>query len=1067
MNRRFFLKPSMQWFATTLLLIAAAAIPAFSQWDNSNWGLVVAPVYNSSETGFYAGAELFAGPNKFGSYFAGVTPNGRKLTPAGTVVQTGMNPLGMVLTPDGKYLITSNDDEREGGFPSFQNPLNVGGYSLNVIDTATMTVKSQITTGKFFIGIQATGSGPYTIWASGGPVNQILLYTVQTDGTIAAGPTIAISPIAPSTAGFVSNYVPDAHWNQAQGNGFKPPVPTNFDRVNGAQTTFPAGSALSPDGKWLYVACNGDNSIAVIDTTTQKVVQQVPVGYFPYAVSVSADGTRVMVSNWGVTEYKFQNPTYDGTGKLSSIGTTGNEPFGFFVPVTDAAGDNPKTSSVSILSAPNGDGSQLTLLGSVYQGHALDDLNNVGDTHPSAVGIVIPSDRRGEKSTTGQILYVALSNSDTIGLIDITSNQAIGSLDLSLFPGKPTHGTQPNAIVISPDNTRVYVAEAGINSVAVLDSSIPSQPKLLGRIPTDWYPTAVTLSSDGRALYVANAKGIGEDVNPSTRTDVISSTSPPTGLISTPQTDSNYIFGTVQKVDLNNIGLDDTTVRANNYKTIQSADTSAVPIGGGASGRVKHVVFILQENKTFDSMLGNLGRFGRFASLNYNAANGSYYYNGQYTGVDLNLQQLAGKFAVGVNFYSDSEESDAGHQFCASGMASDYTEKTLLVKSGRGLLVNKNFDPEDYPEHGYIYNNAARNGVSFKLYGLEAARILGTDTGTSQPTTLNDPPSGLTGAPKLQDGNFHITQPLVSLGDVTTPVSGGVGHTFFMTLPGLAIVGGKNANGEDRLDKNYPGYNFNISDQRRAQEFISDFDRMIAQNTVPQFIYLYLPNDHTGSRQAPNDKQVFGSASNVQQVADGDVALGMVIKHIMQSPIYYDKDTNTGFAIIQTFDDAQSTLDHIHPHRNSVTVVSPFAKPGYYSTRHYNSASIVKTEELLLGLPPNNLGDLMATDLRDFFQPTNNGITADQIKWDFNPTYTPSPEGTKIWSLVNQLDTSAPDRDSHRLGQLGRLSMAADDLHNQASKDHKLNTPQYKRDQAKLYQMAVELVSGEAPKDND
>ncbi len=302
--------------ALTLLLLLAAATPAFSQWDNSNWGLVVAPVYNTSETGPYAGAELFAGPNKFGSYFAGVTPNGRKLTPAGTVVQTGMNPLGMVLTPDGKYLITSNDDEREGGYQSFQNSKNVGGYSLNVIDTSTMSVVSQITTGKFFVGIQATGSGPYTVWASGGPANQVLLYTVQANGSITAGPTIPISPITPSTAGYVSNYVPDPYWNTVQGNGFKPPIPTGFARTGGAQITFPAGSALSPDGKYLYVACNGDNSVAVIDTAAQTVVKQVAVGYFPYAVTVSTDGTKVAVSNWGVTVVPVPKPRLQRTGPV-------------------------------------------------------------------------------------------------------------------------------------------------------------------------------------------------------------------------------------------------------------------------------------------------------------------------------------------------------------------------------------------------------------------------------------------------------------------------------------------------------------------------------------------------------------------------------------------------------------------------------------------------------------------------------------------------------------------------------------------------------------------------------
>lgn len=1048
-----------------LLLLVIATLPAYAQWDNSNWGLVVAPVYNTSETAPYSDAELFAGPNKFGSYFAGVAPNGRKLTPAGTVVQTGMNPLGMVTTPDGKYLITSNDDEREGGYQSFQNSKNVGGYSLNVIDTSTMRVVSQATTGQFYIGLQVTGDGPYTVWASGGVSNKILLYTVQANGSIAAGPTITISPITPSTAGYVSNYTPSAYWNTVQGNGFKPPAPTGFARTGTTQITFPAGSALSPDGKFLYVACNGDNSVAVIDTTQQTVVKQVAVGYFPYSVAVSTDGKKVTVSNWGVTEYKFQNAQYDGSSNLSSIGNTGNQPYGFFVPATNTTGSNPKTSSVSILSAPNGDGSQLALQGSVYQGHPLDDQNFVGDTHPSAVALL-----RTPGDAPRNILYVTLTNSDTVNLIDADTGTPLSIVDLSLFPGKPTHGAQPNAIAVSSDYKRVYVAEAGINGVAVLDSSDVLNPKLLGWIPTDWYPTAVTLSADNNSLYIASAKGVGEDINPATNIKGSPVPQPPTGLISTPQTDSNYIFGTVQKVDLTSYNIDSTTVPANNYKTIETADSSVVPVGGKASDRVKHVIFILQENKTFDSVLGNqTGHFGKYATLTYNNANGSYYRNGQYTGVTLNFQQLATKFAAGVNFYADSEESDAGHQFCASGMATDYTEKTLLVKSGRGLLVNKNFEPEDYPETGYIYNNAARNGVSFKLYGLEAARLLGSDTGTSAPTTLNDPPSGLTGAPQLQADNFHITQPLVNLGDVSTPLNGGVGQTFFMTLPGLAIVGGKNANGEPRLDTNYPGYNFNISDQRRAQEFIQDFDRMIESNTLPQFIYLYVPNEHTGSRQAPNDAQVFGSASNVQQVADGDVAVGVIVKHIMESPVYYDKDTNTGVAILQTRDDAQSSLDHIHPHRNSVVVMGPFAKPGFYSTRHYNSASIVKTEELLLGLPPNNLGDLMATDLRDFFQPTYNGITSADIQWDFitGLNYQPSPEGKKIWSLVGKLDTSAPDRDSHRLGQLGRLSQAADDLHKQAAADKKLNTAQYKKGQTKLYQAAVQLVSTGAPKDND
>ncbi len=1048
-----------------LCLVTVMAVPAVmaqtTEFQNS-WGTFVSPVYNTSETGAYTGAELFAGPNKFGSYFAGVLPNGTKVTPAGTVIQIGMNPLGAVLTPDGKYLITSNDDERENAFTSFQSPINLGGYTLTVIDTSTSTVVSQLNNvGKFFIGMQATGAGPYSLWVSGGGDNDVKLFNLSTTGVLTANGHIVIHPITAATAGYVSNYVPDPYFDTVQQNGFKPPIPTGFSRTAGAQTTFPAGSALSPDGHYLYVACNGDNSVAVIDTTTGQVVQQVPVGYFPYAVSVSHDGATVTVSNWGVTEYKFNNPGYGPDGKLNALPpVANNEVYGYFVPVTNTTGNNPKTSSVSILSAPAGNGAALSLLGSVYQGHTLDDRYVVGDTHPSATAIV----RGGGR----ELIYVTKSNSDSVAIIDLQGHR-VAEIPLPLLPApsvttKTLHGTYPNAIVVSPDNTRVYIAEAGINSVAVLDSTNPARPALIGRIPTNWYPSGVALSSDGNTLYVLNAKGVGEDINPSTNTQ--QGTPPPTGIISTPQTDSNYIFGSLQKIDVPSLHLDLTTVARNNYTTIPGIpDTSVVPVGDGPSQRIKHVVFILQENKTFDSKLGNLGgHFGVFASLTYNNADGTPYFNGQYTGVSLNWQALAQNFAAAVNYYSNAEESDAGHQFSASGTATDYTEKTLLVKSGRGLLVNKNFEPEDYPESGYIFNNAARNGVSFKEYGVFAARIDGTDTGTNQPTTLNDPTSGNCGTPQLNADQFHISNPLVNLGDTTSPVQG-IGQSAFMTLPGLAIMGQNNASGEPHLDHNYPGYNFNISDQRRAQHFIADFDRMVANNTLPQFIYLYIPNEHTGSVQCPNNN--IYTTSNVQQVADGDVAVGMVVQHLMQSPVYYDAQTNTGMAIFLAPDDGQSTLDHIHPHRSPLMVVSPFAKPAFYSKRHYVTASIVKTEELLLGLPPNNLGDALATDLRDLFQPNFNGITPDRIRFKLSVDYVPSKEGKKIWSLVDRLDTSAPDRDSHRLGTLGRLSQAADDLHDYAVKNHKLNSKTYKQQQAQLYGYALKVVNAPKPRDTD
>ncbi|MDQ2733150.1 MAG: beta-propeller fold lactonase family protein, partial [Armatimonadota bacterium] len=700
--------------------VAHAQVFAVPTISSSNWGSVTTPVYGTSEAAPYTGAELFAGPLKLsnGNYFSGVLPNGRVVNPAGISTQVGMNPLGAALTPDGKFLVTTNDDERNGGLHSLIAPGNVGGYSLTVIDTASMSVVSQINSGPVYIGLQVTGSGPYTVWASGGPSNSVKVFSISTTGAITTGATasIPITPITPPNLGFVSNYNPVPAFNTADANGNKPPIPTGFNRT-GDHITFPAGSALSPNGRYLYVACNGDNSLAVIDTSTLQVVRQYPVGYFPYGVSISRDG-NILVSNWGISPYRFAKGVYGGN-QLFNIAPIGqNVPDGFYVPRTSTFGADPKTSSVTLLRVSLSDATALTSLGSYYLGKPLDPLFQVGDTHPSASAVVY--------GPNGRYLYVTKSNDDSVAILSLdrekpgtgTFNDRAHTFDLSpirtdLGRGQQVHGSYPNAIVVSSNNTRAYVAEAGLNSVAVLDTTDPLHPRLLGRIPTGWYPTNLALSGDGNTLYVVNAKGIGEDLNPKT---VPAPGTAPTGVESF--SDSNFIFGSVQRVNLNNIRLENSTVIRYNFSVHAPTDTSVVPIGGGPSAKIKHVFFILHENKTFDSMLGNgSAHFGPFASTKFNNPDGSVNTDPQFTGVSLNTQSLANAFATGVNYFSDSEESDAGHQFCASGTSTDYTQKTLLVKGGRGLLVNKNFEPEDYPESGYIYNNAARNGVTFKDYG--------------------------------------------------------------------------------------------------------------------------------------------------------------------------------------------------------------------------------------------------------------------------------------------------------------------------------------------------------------
>ena len=252
---------------------------------------------------------------------------------------------------------------------------------------------------------------------------------------------------------------------------------------------------------------------------------------------------------------------------------------------------------------------------------------------------------------------------------------------------------------------------------------------------------------------------------------------------------------------------------------------------------------------------------------------------------------------------------------------------------------------------------------------------------------------------------------------------------------------------------------------------------MVAKGTLPTYLYIYQPNDHTGTGPNTIASPNIPGATGPEEISDGDTGLGMVVQHLMNSPVYYDKASGTGSAIFITYDDAQSGRDHIDPHRTPLIVVSPFAKlntngdgTGYVATHHYSTASIVKTEELLMGLPPNNYGDLFATDLRDLFQPTYNGITASRIPFNNSNTghlYVATAEGRRVWKLASLCDSSAPDRDSRRLSLIGMLSLQADTLHHEAARKGHLHTAQYRATQAKILRVAERVVSGGTPADGD
>ncbi len=624
---------------------------------------------------------------------------------------------------------------------------------------------------------------------------------------------------------------------------------------------------------------------------------------------------------------------------------------------------------------------------------APDGSSIIGGAHPSAIAL----------SKNGRYAFICMTNVDRIAVVSlIGAPRVVGGLQLRLFDLSP-YGTQPDAIVRSPDGSRLYVTLAGMNAVAVLDARNPYKLHRLGLIPTGWYPSAIAVSSNGRYLFVTNAKGIGQEPRfeggPPYRTGA-------GGHVYQAAQDSNVIWATLQRIDLHKLPLEKTTFSALRYlRVAQRPHANAIvpPLRSlQRSSVIKHVVFILEENKTYDAMLGDLtDAQGR----SYGLGDPSLVSFGET--ITPNLHELAREFGLATNLYADADESDAGHQFAAAGIATAYSEKTLLVKEGRVPLVNKNEDPEDYPRAGYLFNNAARARLTYRDYG-DLIRLSGYDEGRAP-------------NPKEDDPNFR------GVDDQTAPTSG-LGGLYSLDVPALAAL-------HDHIDPDYPGWNLRIRDVRRATEFIRDFSAVTRQEAVPDLTYIWLPADHGGF--GPDIPPL------PEEVADGDRALGMIVDYLSHLPTW------SSTAIFITPDDAQSSRDHISEHRTYAVVVSPYARRHYTGNAHLSTVSILKTEEELLGLPPLSLGDLLATDMSGFFTGTPDPAPFTAIPV---PTQTASTEGRRIAALLASTDQSGPDADVERSARIVDLSRRADIL---AAHRSGMDPQEYASRQRALYQKAL------------
>jgi len=939
-----------------LALVAACAFAGASARSEAAISLPSRPVGFSSPAGSRP-----AGPISAGDDFGRILPSGRIVHPAGTSVVVGMNALGFALTPDGRYAIVSNDDERQGKLRSALDPQTAGGYSLCVVDTATMTVVSRYANSgqSFFAGVVALADpaepARTLVLASGGPSNTVYAFDLDSSGALTPDAQPAIAIPGPADARFAN-----------------------------AGHSFPGTLVLSGDRSRAYVVDNLGNDVAQIDTATRTLTgTPIPVGFFPFGAALTTQG--LLVANEGLTAY----------GVLDA--PTVAPPFANVQP------DPARASSLTLI-PPYVDGSLRPDTTPIPLDRPPDGMRAVGGAHPVAIAAL--RSRPYAFVALGNVDRIATVSLDPVGLAGLPpAPRAVGGTELRLYDRGP-YGTQPAALALSADEKRLYVALSGIDAVAVLDTTDPLHPHRVGLIPTGWYPDALALSSDGRYLYVANAKGLAEDRgfvgDQATYVDA-------SGRVEEVSADSNAVWATLERIDLQALDLRKTTPNALAYlrKIGPAVSNKIVPQRFATSGShaIKHVVLILEENKTYDAMLGDLTDA---AGAPHGPGDPAYVSFG--ASVTPNLHALARTYGLAGNLFADAEESDAGHQFASAGIASDFTEKTLLVKSGRRPMINKNEDPEDYPRAGYIFNSLADRGETYRDYG-DLVRVSGYDEGQAAQARTDDPA-------------------FVSPDDETAPTQG-LGGLFSLDVPAPAALGG-------HVDLNYPGWNLRIRDVRRAQEFVRDFDPLVKANRMPAFTEIWLPADHTGAGP--------GIPPIPEEVADGDRALGTIVEYLTHAPQW------ASTAIFIMPDDAQSSRDHVDEHRSYAIVVSPYAKRRYVGMQHLSTVSVLKTEEEILGLPALSLGDALATDMRDYFtrvyDPTP-FVHADV------PTQTGSVEGNRIAALLAETDQSAPDADSDRTARLVELSREADAL---AAHRARYGATAYARLQGDLFASAEQVV---------
>jgi DNA-binding beta-propeller fold protein YncE len=683
-------------------------------------------------------------------------------------------------------------------------------------------------------------------------------------------------------------------------------------------TANPSGVAVSADNKTAYVLLNQNNTMQAVDLTTVATNG-----------SATTKGAPVPVGN-----------------APNSVVTNGQ-----YVYVTNEGG------RVATPSDFTNDSSGTPIVANQVNGSAMTGTISVYDTTKGIVVANIETGGRHPTSMTvsGSFLFVMNTGSENIGVIDLRTNRLMRTISVALpLPGDRDdrdgfgndgfgqHGRDGNGRAFGAQPTSMaivgsvaYVSLYTINAIAVVDLSGGADDPVLGYIPTASTPASIAYDAAHNQLVVANDKGLGAQSNQVTAHGA------------GPAFNTHEDVGTVSLIPLPNFKTLKTMtaqVFQNNHWDLQAniegasggnpwERAVAIPKHIGDPSKIKHVFLIVRENRTYDQVLGDVKAGNGEPSLAVFAP---------YT---PNVHNLVTRFPLLDNYYNPSRQSADGHNWLVQGMA-PYMDEIQSPDWVRSYPANAQ-DSLAYQPKGFVWDAAEKKGLSVKIYGeyVEYAGVTfkqpnGATTEPSWNQFYNDTLAYESG-----------TQPQLTYATTVNTIS---------EIPSV----------QKYSDTHFPVFDLGIPDQFRVDLWQQDFNKDVTAGKVPSLETLWIMCDHTG-----------GPPGVAAEQADNDLAIGRIIDTITHSAAWKDS------VIFVTEDDAQDGVDHIDGHRSPGYVVSPYViqaqdQGGQTVVNHtaFTQVNMTRTIEQILGLPPMNQFDLVASPMSNLF--TDNPPESNFAPWN-------------------------------------------------------------------------------------